>query len=172
MSHHPPALEYQYLIHRTIVGAILLVRSPYGICSIYLGDTEADLLKILEKHFHSVSISRASERDTHRLVEWLEQLLGPYAAASPEPLDMRGTAFQRKVWNHLMTIPRGETRTYSQVAQAIGQPKATRAVARACASNEISLAIPCHRVIHANGAKTGYRWGAARKLALLELEKQ
>jgi AraC family transcriptional regulator of adaptative response/methylated-DNA-[protein]-cysteine methyltransferase len=86
------------------------------------------------------------------------------------PLDVQATAFQRRVWQHLMTIPRGETRTYSQVAEALGSRRSTRAVANACATNPVALAVPCHRVVRQDGGLGGYRWGLERKAALLEDE--
>jgi AraC family transcriptional regulator of adaptative response/methylated-DNA-[protein]-cysteine methyltransferase len=88
------------------------------------------------------------------------------------PLDIQATAFQRRVWEHLQSIPYGATRSYSQVAKAIGEPKAVRAVARACASNRLAVAIPCHRVVREDGGLGGYRWGMGRKEALLELERR
>jgi len=88
------------------------------------------------------------------------------------PLDIRATAFQRRVWTYLQSIPLGATRSYSQVAKAIGQPTASRAVARACASNPVAVAIPCHRIVRNNGDMGGYRWGAERKKALLEMERE
>jgi AraC family transcriptional regulator, regulatory protein of adaptative response / methylated-DNA-[protein]-cysteine methyltransferase len=87
------------------------------------------------------------------------------------PLDIRATAFQRRVWTYLQKIPFGATRSYSQVAKAIGRPSATRAVARACATNPVAVAIPCHRVVHQDGSMGGYRWGIERKKALLEMER-
>jgi AraC family transcriptional regulator of adaptative response/methylated-DNA-[protein]-cysteine methyltransferase len=87
------------------------------------------------------------------------------------PLDIRATAFQRRVWTHLQLIPFGATESYGQVAKAIGQPRAMRAVARACATNPVAVAIPCHRVVRGNGAIGGYRWGTERKKALLEMEQ-
>jgi len=93
------------------------------------------------------------------------------AAALELPLDLRGTAFQRQVWEALRRIPLGETRTYSGLAAEMGMPKATRAVARACAQNKVSLAVPCHRVVGRDGDLTGYRWGVERKRALLAGEK-
>ena len=101
------------------------------------------------------------------VVEFLEE---PKAALAL-PLDLRGTAFQRRVWEALVAIPFGETRTYGQMAEAIGAPKAVRAVARACAQNHVSLAVPCHRVVGKDGDLTGYRWGVPRKRALLAKER-
>jgi AraC family transcriptional regulator of adaptative response/methylated-DNA-[protein]-cysteine methyltransferase len=94
----------------------------------------------------------------------------PHPAALDLPLDLRATAFQMRVWEALRRIPRGETRTYKQVAQSLGQPTAVRAVARACATNPVAVVIPCHRVIGSDGKPTGYRWGLKRKEQLLDLE--
>jgi AraC family transcriptional regulator of adaptative response/methylated-DNA-[protein]-cysteine methyltransferase len=88
------------------------------------------------------------------------------------PLDIRATAFQRRVWTYLQSIPFGATRSYSEVARAIGRPRAVRAVARACATNPVAVAIPCHRVVRQDGSMSGYRWGVERKQALLAMEKQ
>ncbi len=107
--------------------------------------------------------------------EMLDQVLSSlteHPAALDLPLDLRATAFQMRVWEALKCIPRGETRTYTEIACAIGQPTAVRAVARACASNPVAVVIPCHRVIGSNGDLTGYRWGVERKRKLLELEKR
>jgi AraC family transcriptional regulator of adaptative response/methylated-DNA-[protein]-cysteine methyltransferase len=95
-----------------------------------------------------------------------------HPAAGDLPLDLRATAFQARVWQALRQIPRGETRSYAELARAVGQPKAVRAVARACASNPVAIAVPCHRVIGSDGGLTGYRWGIDRKKTLLELEKK
>jgi AraC family transcriptional regulator of adaptative response/methylated-DNA-[protein]-cysteine methyltransferase len=104
----------------------------------------------------------------------VKQVLGQMAehpVALELPLDVRATAFQRRVWEALRRIPRGETRTYSQIAEEIGQPTAVRAVARACATNPVAVVVPCHRVIGSDGKLTGYRWGVERKKKLLELEQ-
>jgi AraC family transcriptional regulator of adaptative response/methylated-DNA-[protein]-cysteine methyltransferase len=103
----------------------------------------------------------------------VKQVLGQmveHPVALELPLDVRATAFQRRVWEALQRIPRGETRTYSQIAQEIGQPTAIRAVARACSTNPVAIVVPCHRVIGSDGTLTGYRWGLERKKKLLELE--
>jgi AraC family transcriptional regulator of adaptative response/methylated-DNA-[protein]-cysteine methyltransferase len=99
-----------------------------------------------------------------------EKLAAPQATPQA-PLDLRGTAFQLKVWQALRRIPRGETRSYSQLARELGDPKATRAVARACATNRVAIVVPCHRVVGASGSLTGYRWGIERKRMLLEAER-
>ncbi len=107
----------------------------------------------------------------HAWISALEQHLRGEACALDLPVHIRATAFQMKVWRYLQSIPRGEVRSYSEVAAAIGQPKAVRAVATACASNRVALVIPCHRVIRASGELGGYRWGLSRKRGLLELER-
>ena len=113
--------------------------------------------------------------DQAGLQSWVDSLLKHMrgkALDSSLPLDIRATAFQRRVWTYLQSIPFGATRSYSQVAQAIGQPSACRAVARSCATNPVAVAIPCHRVVREDGSMGGYRWGMERKKALLEMERQ
>src|SRR5439155_20863460 len=112
--------------------------------------------------------------DEGALAQWTTAILAHLAGRRPRldlPLDVQATAFQWQVWEALRTIPYGETRTYGEVAAAIGQPRAVRAVARACATNPVALAIPCHRVVAADGRSSGYRWGAERKKALLANER-
>jgi len=115
-----------------------------------------------------------AEAQTAKFQVWM-RALGAYLdgarTALDLPLDVRGTAFQMRVWRYLQTIPRGEVQSYSEVARGIGQPTAARAVAQACASNTIALAIPCHRVIRGDGGLGGYRWGLARKRALIDRER-
>jgi AraC family transcriptional regulator of adaptative response/methylated-DNA-[protein]-cysteine methyltransferase len=111
--------------------------------------------------------------DEGQLQAWVAALLGNMAGRELHdalPLDIRATAFQRRVWTYLQSIPFGATRSYSQVAKAIGQPTASRAVARACATNPVAVAIPCHRVVREDGSISGYRWGVERKKTLLEME--
>jgi AraC family transcriptional regulator of adaptative response/methylated-DNA-[protein]-cysteine methyltransferase len=106
---------------------------------------------------------------------WVEALLSQMVGKESSyvlPLDIRATAFQRRVWTYLQSIPFGATRSYREVAQAIGQPSASRAVARACATNPVAIAIPCHRVVRGDGSSSGYRWGVERKKTLLELERK
>jgi AraC family transcriptional regulator of adaptative response/methylated-DNA-[protein]-cysteine methyltransferase len=105
-------------------------------------------------------------------IEAILAAMTDHPAAADIPLDVRATAFQARVWQALRQIPRGETRSYAQLAEAIGQPSAVRAVARACASNPVAIAVPCHRVIGSDGSLTGYRWGVDRKKTLLDLERR
>jgi len=143
------------------------------LCWLALGSTAAQAEASLREEFPLAKLRR--DPSLARLVD--EALacvregndLGR-GAAGAESLDLRGTVFQLRVWQALRAIPRGETRSYSQVARAMGDPKATRAVARACATNRVALMVPCHRVVGASGSLTGYRWGVERKRALLEAE--
>jgi len=141
-----------------------------GICAIQFADSDEELDQGL-KHEFPFAIRR---RDDSGMREWKEDLLrhmrGQKLNASL-PLDIQATAFQRRVWTYLQSIPFGSTESYSQVAKAIGQPTATRAVARACATNQVAVAIPCHRVVREDGGMGGYRWGIDRKKALLEMER-
>jgi AraC family transcriptional regulator of adaptative response/methylated-DNA-[protein]-cysteine methyltransferase len=138
------------------VGRVLIASTPRGVCSVELGDSTRALEKNLKRRF-----PRATLRSGARV---------SLAALPRAALDLRGTAFQRAVWEALRRIPAGRTKTYAEVARDIGRPSAARAVARACATNEVALAIPCHRVVGAGGHLRGYRWGVARKRRLLELE--
>jgi AraC family transcriptional regulator of adaptative response/methylated-DNA-[protein]-cysteine methyltransferase len=161
----------RYTTAPTALGWVILAATEKGVCAISLGDTEAELAVFLETEFPGAT----RQRDEAGLAEWLAELLHRLTGQLPHrelPLDVRATAFQRRVWEELARIPRGETRTYRQVAAAIGQPTATRAVARACATNPVSIVIPCHRVIGSDGALRGYRWGLARKQKLLASEKK
>ncbi|MBC7837747.1 MAG: methylated-DNA--[protein]-cysteine S-methyltransferase, partial [Nitrospiraceae bacterium] len=114
---------------------------------------------------------RRDRKGLEQPVSRLLQCLNGSAAVGRLPLDVKATAFQRKVWQALQQIPRGQTRSYQQIARAIGQPTAARAVARACAGNPVAVAIPCHRVVRGNGHLAGYRWGFERKQRLLTLER-
>ena len=153
-------------LDRLLVGATAL-----GVAAVYLGDDDAELEAALRAEYPAAAISR----DDRGLGRWIEPLLAHLQGRQPHldlPLDVRATAFQRQVWEALRAIPYGETRSYGQIAEAIDKPKAVRAVANACASNRVSLLVPCHRVVAADGALTGYRWGVARKKKLLEAEKK
>jgi AraC family transcriptional regulator, regulatory protein of adaptative response / methylated-DNA-[protein]-cysteine methyltransferase len=151
-------------------GRVLLAVTARGVCAVALASTDAELERFLTAEFPAAELTR----DDAGLAGWLGELQqqlagGPHADL---PLDVRATAFQRRVWEELRKIPRGETRTYRQVAEAIGAPTAARAVARACATNPASLVIPCHRVIGSDGGLHGYRWGMKRKKKLLEEERK
>jgi AraC family transcriptional regulator, regulatory protein of adaptative response / methylated-DNA-[protein]-cysteine methyltransferase len=150
-------------------GRLLVGATERGICFIGFGEPDADLLADLHRRFPRARVETADDglaEAVRQVVRFLEE---PRAALDL-PLDLRGTAFQKRVWDALSRIPAGETRSYAEVAQAIGAPTAVRAVARSCATNPVALAVPCHRVIGSNGTLTGYRWGVERKKMLLAKE--
>jgi AraC family transcriptional regulator, regulatory protein of adaptative response / methylated-DNA-[protein]-cysteine methyltransferase len=161
-------LEIHYSTAACPLGRILVATTAKGICAIALGDTDEDLFADLQLRFAKATFT--ATRDTEALEQVVALIAEPQAALAL-PLDLRATAFQLRVWQQLQQIPRGETRSYGQIAVALGQPTAARAVARACASNPVALAIPCHRVIASSGAITGYRWGVDRKQKLLDIEQ-
>jgi len=162
-------MTIRYATTTSALGRLLVAATPRGVCSVALGANDADLLAYLKREFPAATIAA----DSASLTEWIDAVVEHLDGTRPRldlPLDIRATAFQRQVWQALTAIPLGETRTYADVARAIGRPRATRAVARACASNPVALAIPCHRVVAADGSAGGYRWGIARKKALLDRE--
>ena len=150
------------------LGLLLVATTAHGVCAVYLGDSEATLRAALSAEFPRATITRGVERD-----EWVAAAVAVASGQAGEgvPLDLQGTAFQQRVWLALRSIPRGQTRTYAQLAAMIGQPTAVRAAARACATNKISLLVPCHRVVGSDASLTGYRWGVERKRRLLALER-
>lgn len=151
------------------LGRLLIAATERGLCSVILADSDEELLAQLRIQFPAAAIGADAG-----LASALEQVLSqftPHPAALDLPLDLRATAFQMRVWEALRRIPRGETRSYAQLARELGQPTAVRAVARACATNPVAVVVPCHRVIGSDGKLTGYRWGIERKNRLLEIEK-
>ena len=161
----------RYTTARSPLGRMLIAATDKGICAIQFADTDAELQQGLMREFPFA----VRKRDDEAMAQWklsLERLIDGEESNRLLPLDIRATAFQRKVWEHLQKIPRGETRSYSEVARKIGMPKATRAVARACATNPVAVAIPCHRVVRQGGELGGYRWGIERKEQLLAMEKE
>ena len=158
-----------YTIVDCSLGRLLVAGTGKGLCSVKIGDEDGPLEEDLAREYPRAALAR----DAPPLDSFVQPILAHLDGRSPHldlPLDVRATAFQWQVWRHLQSIPWGETRTYSQVALAIGRPTAVRAVARACASNRVCLVVPCHRIIGADGSLTGYRWGLERKRALLERE--
>jgi AraC family transcriptional regulator, regulatory protein of adaptative response / methylated-DNA-[protein]-cysteine methyltransferase len=165
------AAVVRYTITSSPLGRMLIAATDKGICAIQFADKDDQLQQGLMREFPFA----ARHRDDAAMAEWrdhLSRLIQGQEANPSLPLDIRATAFQRRVWETLQKIPRGETRSYSAVARKIGMPKATRAVARACATNPVAVAIPCHRVIREDGNLGGYRWGIERKEQLLALEKE
>ena len=158
----------------TPLGRVLIGATDRGICFLQFGESEAELLAALEREYPAAARAPMPEARRDAFAGWMQALsayLDGEATRVALPLDPRGTAFQLKVWTALQEIPYGEVASYAEVARRIGAPRATRAVASACARNAIALAIPCHRVIRGDGALGGYRWGEARKRTLLERER-
>jgi AraC family transcriptional regulator, regulatory protein of adaptative response / methylated-DNA-[protein]-cysteine methyltransferase len=163
--------QIRYTVAPCALGHVLLAQTERGIAAVRLGDGAAALERDLREEYTSAAITR----DDAGLAERLQGVLALVAGHTPQvdlPLDVRATAFQQRVWRELQAIPPGETRTYGEVARRLGRPEAARAVARACASNPVALLVPCHRVVPAGGSTGGYRWGAARKEALLQGERR
>jgi AraC family transcriptional regulator of adaptative response/methylated-DNA-[protein]-cysteine methyltransferase len=164
------ARTIDFTVAASPLGRVLLAATASGVCRVTLGDDDRALESELRRQYPQAEILR----DDRRLRSQVRSLLAHLRGRAPRPnlpLDVRATAFQRKVWRALRAIPSGETRTYKQVAKTIGAPTATRAVARACATNPVALLIPCHRVIRTDGALGGYRWGIERKGRLLAQER-
>ena len=163
-------MNISYTIAPCALGRVLVAATERGISAVYMGERDAELVAALSKEYPQAEIRRGSKENA----EWVRAVVQHLEGANPQldlPTDVIATAFQRRVWEALRSIPLGETRTYSQVARSIGQPRAVRAVARACATNPTSIVVPCHRVVRTDGALGGYRWGLGRKKALLAQEK-
>lgn len=155
------------------LGRLLVAVTERGVCAVALGDADEDLAAALRREYPRAAIERA-EPGAADLDTRIEAVLRFLEGASPHlalPLDVQATAFQERVWKALQEIPAGETRTYGEIAATLGQPQAARAVARACATNPVALAIPCHRAVRGDGAAGGYRWGAERKSRILSGER-
>src|ERR1700680_3460018 len=164
------AAPIRYTCADSPLGRMLIAATEKGICAIQFANSDGELEQGL-RHEFPFAIRR---RDDDAMQAWKKNLLRQIRGQrlnSSLPLDIQATAFQRRVWTYLQPIPFGATRSYGQVAKAIGQPTASRAVARACATNPVAVAIPCHRVVRTDGDMGGYRWGVERKEALLELER-
>jgi len=153
------------------LGWVIVASTDRGLCWIALGDAEAELEAGLGREFPEASIAPDSSLK-EKMKAVLEQVGEVHTQPSDLPLDLRGTAFQLRVWKALQQIPVGETRSYGELAAEMGNPAATRAVARACAMNRVALLVPCHRVIGSSGSLTGYRWGIERKRRLLDAERR
>lgn len=161
----------RYAIVDSPLGRLLVAATRRGVCSIAMAASDVELERALFVEYPAAII----EKDGGRLATWTKAILGLLAGRRPKvelPLDIQATAFQWQVWQALGAIPYGETRSYREVAAAIGRPRAVRAVARACATNPVAIAIPCHRVVPASGGVGGYRWGVRRKKKLLETERR
>jgi AraC family transcriptional regulator of adaptative response/methylated-DNA-[protein]-cysteine methyltransferase len=169
-----PGETISYTLADTSLGRLVVGATDRGVCLVAFGESDAELAEEISRRFTRANIVRA-EGEHRAWVEAVVKLIdapqGPDSSTSAElPLDVRGTVFQRQVWTALREIEPGHTVTYSQLAAAIGRPTATRAVAAACGANPTAVVVPCHRVIGADGALTGYRWGVERKRVLLDRE--
>lgn len=164
-------IEVWFAVGKCSLGDILVAESARGICAILLGDNPESLVQQLQDHFPHAVLQGADPDFEQRMATIIGFVDAPQTGLSL-PLDIRGTAFQQRVWQALRDIPLGETASYSQIAQKMGAPKAVRAVAGACAANLLAVAIPCHRVVKNDGQISGYRWGVERKQALLTQEKK
>lgn len=166
----------RYTVVGTPLGRLLVATTVHGLCAVRLGAKDGELEAELRAEFPRAALERVDD-GAH---EWIDGAiarvsamlgLAPVHGAPPLPADLAATAFQWRVWEELMRIPAGETRSYTDIARAIGRPRAVRAVARACASNRLALVVPCHRVVREDGSLGGYRWGIATKERLLRMER-
>jgi AraC family transcriptional regulator, regulatory protein of adaptative response / methylated-DNA-[protein]-cysteine methyltransferase len=165
------AATVRYAIAVSPLGRMLIAATDKGVCAIQFAGSDGELIEGLKREF-PFAVRKVDEGG---LQTWVAALLSKMTGSVLDallPLDIRATAFQRRVWTYLQSIPFGATCSYGEVAKAIGQPSASRAVARACATNPVAVAIPCHRVVREDGSISGYRWGVERKKALLEMEKR
>ena len=163
-------MDIRYTIVNTYLGRMLVAATAHGICAVSFGEEDNYLEAFLYSEYPAASLSRGDDS----FKSWVGALLAHLDGHQPRlalPLDLQATAFQLRVWEELRKIPYGETRSYSEVARAMGEPKAVRAVANACASNPTAIITPCHRVVRSDGQTGGYRWGASRKQALLARER-
>ena len=165
------AASIRYVCADSPLGRMLIAATDRGICSIQFAKKDGELMEGLKREFPFA----VRKLDEGGLQSWVEALLRHMRGEDPHsslPLDIRATAFQRRVWTYLQSIPFGATKSYREVAKAIGNPRACRAVARACATNPVAVVIPCHRVVREDGSDGGYRWGIERKKALLAMEHE
>ena len=164
-----------YAFANTRLGLLLAAATDRGLCFVQFGETPETLLKELRAEYPQADIAESSAAHSSHMAQWIKSLTH-YLAGQPAsldlPLDLKASVFQLKVWRYLQTIPPGEVRTYGEVARAIGDPGAARAVGTVCGANKVALVIPCHRVIRGDQGLGGYRWGMERKKALLEAEKK
>jgi AraC family transcriptional regulator of adaptative response/methylated-DNA-[protein]-cysteine methyltransferase len=163
-------MNINYIITDSELGKLLVARTPRGICSVTFGDGAGDLVEGLKKEFPNAEIAEGAENLREPVDEILRYLAGKNKRFALH-LDLLATAFQMQVWDFLRKIPYGETRSYSEVAEALGDRKKVRAVAKACATNRVAVVIPCHRIVASSGKLSGYRWGIERKEKLLAKER-
>jgi len=164
-----------YACRMTALGLMMMAATDRGVCLVEFGDDEASLMAQLRSEFPNADLNASPARNAPELDAWMDALDKHISAGAPRPdlpLDMRGTAFQVKVWQFLLSIREGDVLSYSEVAAKIDKPRAVRALASACGKNRIGVLIPCHRVLRGDGGLGGYRWGLERKRALLEAERR
>ncbi len=163
-------IQIRYSVSDSPLDKMLVAATEVGLCAISFGLLESELEDDLAARFPSANLSR-DEQGLGTIVQRVLSLLTEHPAALSLPLDVRATAFQKRVWKALQQVPRGETRSYREIAESLGQPSAARAVARACSQNPVAVVVPCHRVVGKSGRLTGYRWGVQRKQKLLGIER-
>jgi AraC family transcriptional regulator, regulatory protein of adaptative response / methylated-DNA-[protein]-cysteine methyltransferase len=172
-GHGGTGMRIVFTIADSPLGRLLVAATERGVCSVTLGDADAELTRALFAEYPNAAIDSKDTSISPSLNIWLQQVLNSMNGQTRKidlPLDIQATAFQWRVWEELRRIPFGATRSYQEIAKAIGKPNAVRAVARACASNRLALVIPCHRVIREDKSLGGYRWGIERKDKLLQQE--
>ena len=164
-------IEIKYSVVDSPLGKMLAAVTSKGICSVSFGDSDKELITELKREFFAAELAEDTAELSKTVAAVIESFDGG-AAILELPVDVRATAFQIRVWSELRKIPFGETRSYGEIAESIGDKKSVRAVARACATNPVALVTPCHRVIASDGKLSGYRWGIERKAKLLATEKK
>jgi len=163
-------LRVTYSIVNCPLGRLLVAATPKGVCAVFMGDTDVVVESALSKEYPRANLYRTNSG----FQRWVTAIMNYFAGQQANldlPLDIQASTFQRRVWKEIQSIPYGSTSTYSEIASELGEPNAARAVAKACATNPVSLVIPCHRVVGKNGDLRGYRWGEKRKKDLLTLER-
>jgi AraC family transcriptional regulator, regulatory protein of adaptative response / methylated-DNA-[protein]-cysteine methyltransferase len=163
-----------YAFRNTALGPLLMAATDYGVCFAQFGRSERALTRQLQAEFPKATVHESSATQSPELDAWVRALEAHVAGSAPRPnvpLDLRGTAFQIRVWRFLLNVPGGDVLSYSEVARGIGAPRAVRAAASACADNRIAVLVPCHRVLRSDGGLGGYRWGLERKRALIDHER-
>jgi len=166
------AIAYAY--RKTALGPLVMAATSRGVCFAQFGSSEAMLVEQLREEFPRSSIVESSMTASPELDAWIHAVEAHLAGSAPRPelpLDLRGTAFQVRVWRFLLAVPEGAVVSYGEVARGIGAPKAVRAAASACAANRIAVLVPCHRVLRGDGGLGGYRWGLDRKRTLIDAER-
>ncbi len=164
-------MDIHFAVAESSLGFLLVARSPSGVCAILMGDDPDALGRDLQERFAQARLIEGGE-GVDALVTKVAGYIDAPAGGLDLPLDIRGTAFQQRVWQALREIPAGATASYTEIAERIGAPRSVRAVAQACGANALALAIPCHRVVRSDGGISGYRWGVERKRELLERESR